>query len=129
MLKVLWSDKGLPYTSLVSGKTININPFPKQKILDSFKLKEFQMANFKLDENGIKFSKLAENTMGKWRNCLLRAISPFPAMFSKNLYCRPIKPGLWERVKTCTRIIVANFLLITVTFNKPYFNPFLNNNF
>ena len=28
---------------------------------------------------------------GKRRNCLLRAISPFPTMFSKDLYHRPVK--------------------------------------
>ena len=29
---------------------------------------------------------------GKRRNCSLRAISPFPIVFSKDLYCRHIKP-------------------------------------
>ena len=28
---------------------------------------------------------------GKWRNCSLRAISPFPTMFSIDLYCRHVK--------------------------------------
>ena len=28
---------------------------------------------------------------GKRRNCLLRAISPFPTVFSKDLYCRHVK--------------------------------------
>ena len=28
---------------------------------------------------------------GKWRNCLLQAISLFPTLFSKELYCRHIK--------------------------------------
>ena len=37
---------------------------------------------------------------GKGKNCLLQAISLFPTVFSKDLYCRPVKPGLvWERVK------------------------------
>ena len=37
---------------------------------------------------------------GKRRNCSLRAISPFPTVFSKDLYCRHVKPGLvWVRVK------------------------------
>ena len=47
--------------------------------------------NFELDENGRKFSKRVENTVGKRRNCSLRAISPFPAVFSKDLYCRHVK--------------------------------------
>ena len=39
---------------------------------------------------------------GKRRNCSLRAISPFPTVFSKDLYCRHKKPGLvWERVNGC----------------------------
>ena len=33
--------------------------------LDSFKLKEFADDNFKFDENGRKFSKQVENTVGK----------------------------------------------------------------
>ena len=40
----------------------------------------------------------------KWRNCSLRAISPFPTVFSKDLNCRLIKTRLvWERVKIQTR--------------------------
>ena len=42
-----------------------INPFPNNKILDSSKLKEFAFDNFKFDENGRKFSKRLENTVGK----------------------------------------------------------------
>ena len=30
---------------------------------------------------------------GKRRNCSLRAISPFPTVFSKDLYCRNVKLG------------------------------------
>ena len=39
-----------------------INPFPKGQILDSSKLKELADDNFKLDENGGKFSNMVENT-------------------------------------------------------------------
>ena len=39
--------------------------FPKQQILDSFKLKEFADINFKVDENGRQFSKRVENIVGK----------------------------------------------------------------
>ena len=38
---------------------------PKRFILDSSKLKEFTDSNFELDENGRRFSKQVENTMGK----------------------------------------------------------------
>ena len=39
--------------------------FPKRQILDSSKLKEFADNSFKFDENGRKFSKSFENTVGK----------------------------------------------------------------
>ena len=42
-----------------------VNPFPKQQILDYSKLKDFADDNFKFDENGRKFSKMVENTVGK----------------------------------------------------------------
>ena len=45
--------------------TILINPFPKQQISDSSKLKEFAEVNFKFDENGRKLSTLVR------RNCSL----------------------------------------------------------
>ena len=36
---------------------------------------------------------------GKRRNCLLRAISPFLTVFSKDLYCKHVKTrACWERV-------------------------------
>ena len=40
-------------------------PFSKQQILDSSKLKEFADDNFRFEENGRKFSKWLENTVGK----------------------------------------------------------------
>ena len=51
-------------------------------------MKDFADNHFRLDENGSKFSKREENTVGKRRNCSLRAISLFPTVFSKDLYCR-----------------------------------------
>ena len=54
-------------------------------------MKEFADDNFKFDANGRKFSERIENTWGKRRNYSLRAISPFPTVFSKDLYCRHIK--------------------------------------
>ena len=41
--------------------------------------------NFKFDENGRKLSERVKNTVGKRRNCSLRAISSFPTVFSKRL--------------------------------------------
>ena len=42
-----------------------LKPFPKQQILDFSKLKEFADYIFEFDENGRKFSKRVENTVGK----------------------------------------------------------------
>ena len=69
---------------------VPVNPFPNNKILESSELKEFADDNFKSVENSRKFSKWIENT-GKRRNCSLRAISPFPTVFSKDFYCRQVK--------------------------------------
>ena len=43
----------------------HFKPFPKRQILNSSKLKEFADNNFKFDENGGKFIKQVENTVGK----------------------------------------------------------------
>ena len=55
-----------------------------------FKQKEFADDNLIFDENGNKFLKRVENT-GNRRNYSLRAISPFPTVFLKDLYYRQIK--------------------------------------
>ena len=46
---------------------------------------------FKFDENGRKFSKWVENTVGKGEIAPKRAISHFPTMFSKDFHCRHVK--------------------------------------
>ena len=56
-----------------------------------------QTTNSEFDENGRKFSKRLENTVEKGEIARLRAISRFPTVFSKDLYCRQVKT--WERVK------------------------------
>ena len=58
--------------------------------LDSSKLKKFANNNFKFDENGGELST-GRKHCGKRRNCSLRAISPFPTVFSKGLFPRDIK--------------------------------------
>ena len=70
---------------------MEVSPFPKRQILDYSKLKELADDNFEFDENGRTFSKRVKKHGGKRRNCSLRAISPFPTVFSKDLYCRPVK--------------------------------------
>ena len=52
--------------------------------VDSSKLKDY---NFKSNENGGKFSEGVENAVGKGEN----GNSPFPTVFSKDLYCRHVK--------------------------------------
>ena len=60
-----------------------------------FKLKEFVGNKFELDENGRKFSKWIENTVGKGEITHYEQFLLFPTVFSKDLYCRHIKkPGL-----------------------------------
>ena len=66
-----------------------LNPFPN-KILDSSKLKEFAEDNFKFDENGRKFIKRVENTVGKGEIACYEQFLLFP-VFSKNVYCRYVK--------------------------------------
>ena len=53
------------------------------------KLKEFA-DYFKFDENGGKFSERVEMLWEK-ENSSLGTISPFPAVFSKDLHCRHVK--------------------------------------
>ena len=57
--------------------------FPKQQILDSFKLKEVADNNLKFDENGRKFSKRVENTVGKGEIACYEQFLLFPQCFQK----------------------------------------------
>ena len=69
----------------------DVQPFPKRQILDSSALKMFADDHFKFDENGQIVLQMGRKHCGKRRNCSLRAISPFPTVFSKDLYCRHVK--------------------------------------
>ena len=51
------------WTSLKFCHLVMGEPFPKQQILDSSKLKEFADNNFEFVENSKKFSKGVEHTM------------------------------------------------------------------
>ena len=68
-----------------------VSAIDKRQILVSSKRKESADNNLKFDENGENSSKRVENTVGKRRNCSLRAISSFPTVFSEELYCRHVK--------------------------------------
>ena len=76
------------YLMLSFGKDLTLSQTTTCRLA---KLKELAGDNFKVDKNGRKFSKYDRKHRGKRRNCLLRAISPFPTVFSKDLYCRHIK--------------------------------------
>ena len=56
------SSLGLLKVRIVWDK---VNPLPVDKILDRSNLKQSADVNFKFDENSRKFSKQAENTVGK----------------------------------------------------------------
>ena len=58
-------------------------PFPRRHILDSFKQKEFAEDNFKFDENGGKFSKRVENTVGTGETVRYKQFLPFQRCFQK----------------------------------------------
>ena len=65
--------------------------FPKWQILVSFKFKVFADNNFELDENGRKFSKWVENTVGKGKIACYEQFLLFPPFFSEDLNCRHVK--------------------------------------
>ena len=58
-------------------------PFPKRQILDCAKLKEFAYNNFKSDENGRKFFKWIENTVGNEEIARYEQFLLFPQCFQK----------------------------------------------
>ena len=61
----------------------NVQPFPKQQILDTSKIKEFAENNSKFNENGRKFSKRLENTVGKGEIARYEQFLLFPQCFQK----------------------------------------------
>ena len=60
-----------------------------------------RVCNSKVNENGRDFSKRVENTVGNGEIARYEQISPFPIVFSKDLYSRHVKyrACLGERVK------------------------------
>ena len=64
-----------------------------------FQTEKFADNNFKLVENGIKFSKWAENTLGKGEIARYEEFLLFPQCIQKTSTADTYKPGLvWERV-------------------------------
>ena len=62
----------------------HFNPFPNDSILESSKLKEFADDDFKFDENGRKFSRWIENTVGKREIARYEQFLLFSQCFQKN---------------------------------------------
>ena len=67
-------------------------PFPKQQILDASKLRGFAEDNLKFNENGIKFYRWVENTVGKGE-----IASPFPSVFIRILLQTRKNQGLFGK--------------------------------
>ena len=62
-------------------------------------MKEFTDNNFKFNEN-CRVIQMGRKQCEKRKNCSLRAISPFPTVFSKGLVPRGVKGVIvWEWVK------------------------------
>ena len=61
----------------------SLQPFTKRQISDFSKLKELADDNFKLDENGRKFSKRVENNVGKGEFARYEQFLLFPQCFQK----------------------------------------------
>ena len=84
-------------------------PFPKQQILDSSKLKEFADDNFKFDKNGSKFSKQVENTVGKGEIARYEQFLLFPQCFQKTCFQWASKGDIvWEWVNILNCIHTMN---------------------
>ena len=85
MLSIWSSPKFCP---LVQG-LILINPLSDMTILASFNLEpnKDMMAEIWTNKDIVTCICLSRKHCGKRRNCSLRAISPFPTMFSKAVCC------------------------------------------
>ena len=79
-------EQAPPPSQPISPQSIGtrfVYPFPKQQFLDSSKPKEFAVDNFKFNENGGKFSKRLENTVGKGEIARFEQFLLFPWCFQK----------------------------------------------
>ena len=69
-------------------------------------MKEFADDNFKFDENGRKFFKWVENTVGKGEIACYEQFLLFPQCFLKTCTADTRKPGLvWERVNILIHVL------------------------
>ena len=80
MLEIL---KTKQHNMQVSKNPLQVPDFNPFLILDSSKLKDLADNNFKFDENGRKFSKWVENTVGKGEIACYKQFLLFPKCFLK----------------------------------------------
>ena len=89
-------------------------------------MKEFADNNFKVDENGRKFSKWIENTVGKGEIARSEQFLLFQKCFQKACTADTEKPGLvWERVNKMYIIqYITDYKKVPPSFLKlpPYFS-------
>ena len=75
---------------IIAGSAPMLNPFPNDKVWTLPNWKSLQR-QFQMGWKWQKVLQTGRKHCGKRRNCLLRAISPFPTVFAKGLYCRHVK--------------------------------------
>ena len=83
-------------------------------ILDSSKLKRVCRRRFKIWWKWEQVLLQGRKHWGKRRNCSLRAISPFPTVFSKDLYCRHVKTRACFGVKAARNQSLASRTRLTL---------------
>ena len=68
-----------------------VNPSPKRRYFVIVQIERVCRRQFQIWWKLQKVLQMGRKHWGKRRNCSLRAISPFPTVFSKDLYCRHVK--------------------------------------
>ena len=86
-LKTLWSNF---WTIFFFPNDSVFNPFPNEKFR-LFKIESVCRRQFQIWWEWQKVPQMGRKHCGKRKNCLLRAISPFSTVFSKDSYCRHVK--------------------------------------
>ena len=85
---------------MICALTKGVLPFPNNKFYTLPKLKDFSDNNFEFVENGRKFSKRVENTLGKEEIAHYEQFLLFSQCFQKTCTADTEKPGfVWKRVK------------------------------
>ena len=96
--------------------TFIYQPFPKQQILNSSKLKKSADDNSKFDENSRKFSKRVENTVGKAEIACYEQLLLFPQCFQKACFPGTSKGVIvWKWVYPRERVLAELQIKTLVT--------------